>query len=268
MEKGSTKVSLPIGKSTVIVNGENRNISGAANIIGGTTYLPVRFVSEIIGYEVNFHRENSKNIISIGLPPKEVEIDKDKANNFINDYVEKKGYTLIQSAFGDITGDSIQDYVLLVDSGKSAENDIILIDGKGEVEIGRSSVIKGTENVSIEVKRITGERKKQIYYHGSDGYVHEYIFNYDDMNLRNIYRDIEGLEDLDGVNSYRYFIDYPSLNKVINMGPSSKIVDGINKNSTYHNPPPKLDESLGYRSYIENMDTPGEITILYELKSI
>lgn len=265
MKKGHTTVNIPVGKNRVNVNGKDRNILQPANIIEGTTYVPIRFVSELIGYEVQFRKEEGVSIINIISPPVEISIDKNKADKFVNDYINNKGYKLIQYIMADVTGDSVQDYIILVDMDKGFESHIILIDGKTENELAQTVVMKGYEDYSLEAKRITGENKRQIYYFANDGYIYEYIFDYSSGVLKDIYKDIRDLQNLGDDHFFAYFIDYPSLNKVICMKPTEKIVNHILVNNSFKNEKERKD-AFGYDTYIDNMDTPGELKISYELK--
>lgn len=59
-----TTIKLTIGSKVAYVNGEAQAISVAPQLIKGTTYVPLRFVSEAAGYSVGWNSEN--RYITIG----------------------------------------------------------------------------------------------------------------------------------------------------------------------------------------------------------
>ena len=67
------------------VNGVERKVSKSAEIKNSNTYVPVRFISELIDYEVHFKKEVNKSIIEITSPIVEKPVDKVKADEFVND---------------------------------------------------------------------------------------------------------------------------------------------------------------------------------------
>ncbi len=52
--KGETKIVLTIGQKAVTVNGENKEMDTAAVLSGGRTMVPIRFVSEYLGSDVQY----------------------------------------------------------------------------------------------------------------------------------------------------------------------------------------------------------------------
>ena len=65
MKKDRATISLPVGKNVATVNGVERKVSKSAEIKNSNTYVPVRFISELIDYEVHFKKEGNKSIIEI-----------------------------------------------------------------------------------------------------------------------------------------------------------------------------------------------------------
>lgn len=91
MKRDNTTVKLPIGKKVVTVNGVSREIPKAAEIKKSTTYVPVRFVSEIIDYEVYFKKDGGKSIIDIISPKVEQPGDEIKDESILEDVLEDLG---------------------------------------------------------------------------------------------------------------------------------------------------------------------------------
>ena len=59
-------ISLSIGSSTGYVNGQAKELSVVPEIINGSTMVPLRFVSEAVGYPVEWDSQNSRVIIGDG----------------------------------------------------------------------------------------------------------------------------------------------------------------------------------------------------------
>lgn len=69
MNKDDLNMSLQIGNTNAIVNGENKKLAIAPKIVNGNTMVPLRFISEAAGYDVNWNSD--AKYITVG------EIDKD-----------------------------------------------------------------------------------------------------------------------------------------------------------------------------------------------
>ena len=52
---GGTSIEIPIGSTTIRVNGEAQRVEVPASLVGGTTFVPVRIVSEQLGARVNWN---------------------------------------------------------------------------------------------------------------------------------------------------------------------------------------------------------------------
>ena len=63
--KGSTKVELTINSKTVKINGMTKTLDVPAKLINGSTMVPVRFVSEALGAEVEWNQKNSYALIHV-----------------------------------------------------------------------------------------------------------------------------------------------------------------------------------------------------------
>lgn len=54
ISKGETNISLAIGSNKIIVNGEEKAIDCPAEIVDGRTFIPLRAVTEVLGYYVYY----------------------------------------------------------------------------------------------------------------------------------------------------------------------------------------------------------------------
>lgn len=57
MNKDDLNMTLQIGNTNAIVNGENKKLAVPPKIINGNTMVPLRFVSEAAGYDVNWNSD-------------------------------------------------------------------------------------------------------------------------------------------------------------------------------------------------------------------
>lgn len=68
--KGDLDITLQIGNTNATVNGENKKLAVAPKIVNGNTMVPLRFVSEAAGYDVDW---NSKSkYITVGEKDQEL----------------------------------------------------------------------------------------------------------------------------------------------------------------------------------------------------
>lgn len=58
-------IKMPIGSRKPFVNGETKTMDTEAVLVGQRTYVPLRFISENLGYEVLYGRDNSLNAVFI-----------------------------------------------------------------------------------------------------------------------------------------------------------------------------------------------------------
>ncbi len=56
--KDDTTIELIIGSNTALVNGEEVELDTKADIVNARTYVPVRFISEVLGADVNWDGDN------------------------------------------------------------------------------------------------------------------------------------------------------------------------------------------------------------------
>ncbi len=75
--RGDIKISLPIGKNTALKNGKIIELDVPAQIIDGRTLVPVRFIAESLGAEVDWDGNTSTVIINdIGMGKRQYVEDK------------------------------------------------------------------------------------------------------------------------------------------------------------------------------------------------
>lgn len=63
-EKDGIKIEITLGESKAFVNGEEKQLDVPAKIINESTYIPVRFIAESLGYQVNWKDEPQTVIIN------------------------------------------------------------------------------------------------------------------------------------------------------------------------------------------------------------
>ena len=63
--KGRATVSLQIGSTTALINGQQQYLDVAPFIVGATTYVPLRFIAQSLGANVNY--SDSTQVVSIGM---------------------------------------------------------------------------------------------------------------------------------------------------------------------------------------------------------
>jgi len=52
---GNTRIAIPIGSTTIMVNSQPRVVDASASLVDGVTFVPVRMVSEQLGARVNWN---------------------------------------------------------------------------------------------------------------------------------------------------------------------------------------------------------------------
>lgn len=60
---------LQVGSSTATVNGPSRVMQRPAEVTGGRTYIPLRFVSESLGAIVNWDQSTNTVTVDLGQVP-------------------------------------------------------------------------------------------------------------------------------------------------------------------------------------------------------
>lgn len=76
VEKASVNIKLPIGKKIAIKNGYMEELQTATKIVNGTSLVPLRFVSESLGAEVEWNKESE--IITINTQTDKSDEEKGK----------------------------------------------------------------------------------------------------------------------------------------------------------------------------------------------
>ena len=67
-QKGSATVVLPLGATSATVNGQTQALSQPAQVVGGTTLVPLRFVAQALGAYVEWHAASSTVEIKTAEP--------------------------------------------------------------------------------------------------------------------------------------------------------------------------------------------------------
>lgn len=62
--KGSTTISLKVGSKTATINGKNVSLTAPAELVNGTTFVPLRFIGEAFGAEVAWKASEQKVVIT------------------------------------------------------------------------------------------------------------------------------------------------------------------------------------------------------------
>jgi copper amine oxidase-like protein len=66
--RGRTTVALRIGSTSATIDGQNQQLDVAAFIVGATTYVPLRFIAQSLGANVDY-RNNTVYITMAHMPP-------------------------------------------------------------------------------------------------------------------------------------------------------------------------------------------------------
>ena len=64
--RGQTTVSLTIGSTAALINGRQTYLDVAPFIVGNYTYVPLRFLAQSLGANVNY--VSSSNLVAISMP--------------------------------------------------------------------------------------------------------------------------------------------------------------------------------------------------------
>ena len=65
IEKEGVKILVPIGSTTVMVNGTGKKVDAPARLAGGRTMVPLRFVSETFGAQVGWNAATKTALITL-----------------------------------------------------------------------------------------------------------------------------------------------------------------------------------------------------------
>ena len=82
--RGEIEVKLKIGSKTAYVNNQNKQLSIEAQLINGSTYIPLRFVGEALGDTVTWEGSTQTIRISSGSAPPKSQTGKDLIVHFID----------------------------------------------------------------------------------------------------------------------------------------------------------------------------------------
>jgi hypothetical protein len=80
-----TEISLQIGSTQATVNGQTETIDVAPFIVGASTYVPLRFVSQALGASVNYDDSSREVSISMANQPDQNSYQPNDQNSYQND---------------------------------------------------------------------------------------------------------------------------------------------------------------------------------------
>ncbi len=63
--RGRTTVALRIGSTSATIDGQNQQLDVAPFIVGATTYVPLRFIAQSLGANVNY--DNNTRVVAITM---------------------------------------------------------------------------------------------------------------------------------------------------------------------------------------------------------
>ncbi len=153
---GNTSVSLVIGSDVITANGEETKMDTAAVIKDDRTYVPIRFVSEAMGYFVsNYRKFGTHAIINSDLADiDDVEITVDGQSVFADTYRKYDKYTGdeipadILAKFDGVSYDETDAEVVDLSAGGMRDKLIISPDGE---TFPTTRYFKGTKDVYIRL---------------------------------------------------------------------------------------------------------------------
>lgn len=185
--KGSTTVHLIINNNVAMVNGEIVKLEAPAKIINGRTFIPLRFISQALGYKVDFDTASRKVTIDDRLyfqlgGQKAAEQQKPAANAYVGNWSIwiPGGYaTTGTTIHGDGSKTVTQEYVkgakgytlsIQSDGTYTWQTTEGTINGKWTAEAdGRIVLIKGKYDFDWYVAK-TKENEIKFYSYGMEEY--------------------------------------------------------------------------------------------------
>src|SRR6056297_272014 len=80
IDKGDNHIELSIDNQSVIKNGQNIQLDTPPQLINSTTYVPLRFVSEVLDYEVGWNGELKR--VELNTPLLEEDTNEENSEKF------------------------------------------------------------------------------------------------------------------------------------------------------------------------------------------
>jgi hypothetical protein len=141
--RGTTRVELPLGGRTAIIDGRQAVLDVPAMTVGGRTMVPLRFVSEALGATVDWQAATQTVAITAGQP-----VSVTTTPVAIEPVVEKLSIdSVVHSATGPLTaGDRLQ-VTMTGDAGGQADFDLMGVQTSIPMREVRPGRYEGTVNI-------------------------------------------------------------------------------------------------------------------------
>jgi hypothetical protein len=225
--KDGVTITLTINSSTAAVNNQNVALNVPAQIIDGSTMVPLRFVAENSGYEVAYTGDNAAATIQIdepgaisGNPPPVEEPAKDPYSDKVESYVVK-GYVRDTSGNPIAGAEIYADNTLLYDS-----NILGVTDDKGFYRLELPSIattwrMGGSYSKTTNGKKYSFDLKPDVDqpFAGNTGAIRDFTWNNAEGYMF-IYMDIYSFRE--GLPEFNY--DLTDLE--VTLTPVGKRIDG------------------------------------------
>ncbi|MFE8698138.1 copper amine oxidase N-terminal domain-containing protein [Cytobacillus sp. FJAT-53684] len=122
--KGATKITLKIGSSNTTINGKNKKIDVPASIKDNQTLVPLRFVSEALGAQVQWDNTLNTATITQGMKVIKVHVTNKMSSSWTGTYKHfEKGKGYERSGALIITNEHQNTFDFSLDVGSNDGND-------------------------------------------------------------------------------------------------------------------------------------------------
>lgn len=109
IEDGQTKATLTIGKSTATINGKSipidlqgdKIVDTKAQIVKGRTYVPIRFVAEAFGAEIEYEKKDNTHYINIIRKKEDIKETPSKIEGNVDKMTTQEGFKKVIEYFGE-----------------------------------------------------------------------------------------------------------------------------------------------------------------------
>lgn len=151
------KIVLTIANPKVFVDEKPLTLTIAPTIKNGRTYVPLRFVSTALGYDVDY--KNNTVSITASITDGSGGNSGNSASTLspvinMNQFAKDKGYEIEKQVTVDINQDGIKDYVAILT--QSWEGYLFIVDGATGGVLAKQKIIPGEYGTSLEVHNIGG----------------------------------------------------------------------------------------------------------------
>lgn len=211
IKHGYNTIEQRIGSDTALVNTKVVKVPAAAIKHNGTTYVPIRFISDVIGSDIKFDKPTNTVSISYEMP-KDGNQKYDQFGRLLKSSNLPKNYTLYPSIVVGVPND-MYEFKFEYEIGKNASN---LVDGK---DYKKPTTFVNDEWYSID--------NMKLWINTTEDYL-DHVINVDYRSIDYTWADEmaeltcqKGLDDnyYQGfVNDAREYVDYVKANKIIIEG--------------------------------------------------